>query len=185
MKRTIKKDQIKQVFDLEELLGYSPSSKQKELFYQLAVDKMVDRTASGRDIDGRQFPNYNPDYADKKGVSQSSVDLILSGEMLSSIDGEYPGDMVTLQMQSNQSGKAHGNITGSYGKPFGVKSKARDFFGFKSKDDLNDILQQVDAVRSQDVSFNNGLTDLAELRALVNQVRLEITDQGIDGENNT
>ena len=137
---------------------------------------MVERTVSGSDVNGSKFPSYNKDYAAEKGVSVGSVDLVLTGDMLDSFSDNYAGDMVTISVNSSNAGKAHGNITGSYGKPSGVKSKARDFFGFKNKSDVSDIVSQVNALRESDVEFSNGLTDLAELRALVNQIRLEISE---------
>jgi hypothetical protein len=56
--------EVSQKFNLKKLLGYEPSEKQKELFYELAVDKMVDRTTSGIDIDGKKFKPYTKEYAD-------------------------------------------------------------------------------------------------------------------------
>lgn len=188
------KNEIKQRFNLKKLLGYSPSQQQKELFYELAVDKMVQRTASGKDINNENFKPYTKEYAAKKGVSRNSVDLILTGDMLNSIEKDAPGDFVDIQIASNETGKAHGNITGSYGKPSGSKAKARDFFGFKNEEDLQDILTNVDAAKDREPATGSSLTsqaiDLVALRQAVREVEVEFSGFGnsdttrfLDGEN--
>jgi hypothetical protein len=86
MKRTITESQISQTFNLEDLLGKKPSERQKEVFFELAVDKIVDRTVDGDDVRKRKFKKYEQEYADRKGVDVTSVDLVLSGDMLNSFD---------------------------------------------------------------------------------------------------
>lgn len=177
-RKKISKNEISQVFDLEKILGYTPSTRQKEVFFELAVDKMVDRTLSGKDINNKDFPSYTKEYADFKGVTRSSVDLVLSGDMLDSFVENKTNSKVEIKITENQTGKAHGNISGSYGKPKPVKSKARDFFGFKNTDDLQDVIDKVDDLKDTE---QESIIDLAELRAAVAALSIDI--EGFNGTN--
>ena len=145
MKRKISQSEIYQDFDLEDLLGYSPSNKQKSLFTSLAIDKIIDRTVEGKDINSKKFIPYNQEYADRKGVIASSVDLVLSGDMLNSIESD--NSKVRIEVDSSQTDKAYGHISGMKGHPTIKKGKKRDFFGFKSKKDIEGILNEVDSVK--------------------------------------
>lgn len=95
--------------------------------------------------------------------------------MIQSFDESTTRDKVILKIDSDNTGKAHGNITGSYGKPSGDRSKARDFFGFKSKKDIEDIVEQVDAAKEES-GFN-----LADLRAAIQALDIDFGD--LDGNN--
>lgn len=175
-RKKISDSEISQVFDLKKLLKYEPNDMQKELFYNLAVDKMVQRTSFGLDVNNEKFPDYNLDYANKKGVTESSVDLILTGKMLNSFENAEGKNTVEIKIKEDQTGKAHGNITGSYGKPRPVKSKARDFFGFKNSDELSDVLSQVDLLKNPE---QESKIDLSEISDLFN--RINIGFEGFDG----
>ena len=167
LRRTsLTEEKIEQTFNLKKLLGYSPSDEQKKLFYELAVDAIVERTASGKDVNGSKFKKYNKDYASWKGVSVNSVDLILTGDMLNGFEEGSTKDSVKIAIKSDEVGKAHGNITGSYGQPFSRPSKARDFFGFKKEDELKPILREVD--RAKDATISERI-DAAELRRAIEQ----------------
>ena len=158
-------------------MGYAPSEEQKELFYNLAVEKIQERTSGGKDIDNRKFTRYSKGYADKKGVSRSSVDLILTGEMLTSFDESTTRDKVILKINESNTGKAHGNITGSYGRPSGDSSKARDFFGFKNEKQIKDVIQTVDSAKESSTSS----FDLAALRAAISDLDIDFGD--FNGDN--
>lgn len=141
------------------MLGKTPTSEQKERFYELVKDKIVQRTASGKDINYKTFASYTADYAAEKGVTRTSVDLIRTGDMLKSFEeNSKQPNIVKIQIDESEVGKAHGNITGSYGKKSGNPSKARNFFGMKEDDpDLNKIVQQVKEMESL-----SNLGDLAD-----------------------
>ena len=180
LKRTSLTDKkIEQTFNLKKLLGYSPSEEQKKAFFELAVDAIVERTSSGKDINGNTFKPYTKEYAAKKGVTRGSVDLILTGEMLSSFQEGSSKDSVKIAMESDVTGKAHGNITGSYGKT-PKKSRARDFFGFKNEKDLEPILAQVDSLKETQIKLGD-VSDLAQLRRIVAST-IDIDFEGFDGE---
>lgn len=183
------KNEIKQRFNLKKLLGYTPNDRQKELFYELAVDKMVQRTASGKDVKNENFKPYTKDYAAKKGVSRNSVDLILTGDMLNGFENEKTDrNNVEISIKESETGKAHGNITGSYGKSSGSKSKARDFFGFRNESDLLDIITRVDGAREQEEVSGASVSgiDLVAIRQAVREVEVEFSgfDNPLDEDDN-
>jgi hypothetical protein len=175
LKRKITKNEIYQSFNLKELLGQTPTARQKELFYDLAVDKMVNRTVEGKDVDNKKFTRYTKEYAELKGVIRTSVDLVLSGDMLDGFEESRNRNRVKISMASDETGKVHGNITGSYGKPRGNPDKARDFFGFKNERDLGKIINQVKALEETRVEEAPAF-DLAELRAAIAAVGIDFED---------
>jgi len=157
------KKEVSQKFNLKKLLGYSPSERQKELFFELAVNKMVQRTASGQDIDGKKFTQYTKDYAAKKGVSRSSVDLILDGDMLNSnIKESKQKNIVKIKVEDGV------ETLKSYNHNVGDTLPTRTYFGFKSEKDLSDVLNEVDTAKeSTSRQVIEGISNLAELRAAV------------------
>lgn len=118
----------------------TPSEDQKKLFYELAVDNIVKRTTSGKDIDGSKFTKYSKEYAKKKGVPRSSVDLVLEGDMLRSFeDSDSTGNIVKISMEEgDQTLKAYNHNVGD-------TLPARTFFGIKKESEMNRIVRQVKA----------------------------------------
>jgi hypothetical protein len=173
MKRKISKSEIFQEFDLEDLLGYAPSKRQKELFADLVIDKMVERTVEGKDINNRKFRRYTKDYAEKKGVTTSSVDLTLTGDMLNSISDKTSGK-VKVEIAKDETPKAYGHISGMEGHPIIKNGKVRDFFGFKSKRQINDVLKEVDGAKSIPDNFEQSRpsVDLVELRKAMQSITI-------------
>lgn len=113
------------------------------------IDRIIDRTQKlSVDKSNNKFPGYSKSY--KKSLAYevydktSRVNLTLSGEMMASMiqktDAKFYIDIVMADKYNND--KAHGNITGSYGKPSGDNAKARDFLGLPEKD-LSKIIRTV------------------------------------------
>jgi len=124
---------------------------------------MVQRTASGQDIDGKKFTQYTKDYAAKKGVSRSSVDLILDGDMLNSnIKESKQKNIVKIKVEDGV------ETLKSYNHNVGDTLPTRTYFGFKSEKDLSDVLNEVDTAKeSTSRQVIEGISNLAELRAAV------------------
>lgn len=111
------------------------SRERKEQLAQDILSAIVLNAKLGYDKDGNRFTKYTKDYATEKGVGVRDVDLTLSGEMLDAlkvikigrdyIDVGYDG-------RTKVSGKAEGNILGSYGRTPNP-DKARDFLGLPEK----------------------------------------------------
>ena len=177
MKIKLSQDEVSQTFNLKKLLGYDPSEDQKELFYALAVDKMVQRTVEGKDINGKKmgsYAPYSPDYAKLKGVSRSSVDMVLNGDMLDSFEDSNEGKgILKISIKDGvETEKAYNHNVGD-------TLPKRPWFGFKSEKDIKDILIEVDDLKD-DTEKESGsrvksaFGDLAELRAAINKLTLEV-----------
>lgn len=120
----------------------------------IVLEHIVSRTVSGLDKKNRKFPNYEIDYANKKGVGKSDVDLVLSGEMLDELTlvSHKSGEIVIGYKDPSDelAGKVEGNRIGSYGgEP--KRSKARDFLGIP-KDELDVLIAAIE----MDVDLNEG-----------------------------
>lgn len=182
LRRRISKSEISQSFDLKKLLDQDKVSKeQKDLFYDLVVDKMLDRTLSGEDVNGSRFKQYSEKYADFKGVSRNSVDMTLKGDMLDAIKKDIKGNRVRIVIDdSDEVLKSFNHLTGD-------TLPKRDFFGFKNEDDLDDIVREVKRLAQDDEQPQQQpqqqpeteRVDLAELRAAVQSVFIDIGD--VDG----
>lgn len=158
------KGEVSQKFNLKELLGYTPSDKQKEMFFNLTVDKIVQRTADGKDIDGKKFTKYSKDYAAKKGVPRTAVDLIDEGKMLGA--NQSTGKQKNIVKIQVRPGK---ETLKSFNHNVGDTLPTRNYFGIKSEKDLIGIIDQVDSIgeEKEDTSRGVGITDLAALRVAV------------------
>ena len=168
------KSEVSQRFNLKELLGYEPTEQQKKLFYEMVVDKMVQRTAGGKDINGSRFTPYSEKYAEKKGVSITSVDLILNGDMLSSFEeSQVQKNVVKVKM-------AEGTETlKSYNHNVGDTLPKRTFFGVRSEEDIASIIRKVH--RAKDQTREENRMTLADIRDAI-QSTISIETEDLDGE---
>ena len=111
------------------------------------IDQIIDRTKSGKDKKGKDFPGYSKGYVDSfdfklAGKSKSKVDLSLSNEMLNSITLlNHKSGEITIGYEKGDdlnNAKAEGNIKGTYGQKKPIPGKKRDFLGI-SKTELKEI----------------------------------------------
>lgn len=109
---------------------------------EVLINHIINRSAAGYDKNNKKFKSYTDAYADKKGVGKGDVDLILSGEMLESLElvSHKNGEIVIGYKKPSDelAGKVEGNRIGSYGGDPNPK-KARDFLGIDS-DELSTII---------------------------------------------
>jgi hypothetical protein len=113
------------------------------------VRRIVDRTQNENvDKDGKSFPGYSDAYQKSlafkiAGKSKHHVDLTLSGDLLAALDVlSASKGKVTIGIprgDSENNGKAEGNILGTYGSKKPSRKKARNFLGL-TKAELADIL---------------------------------------------
>lgn len=110
---------------------------------EVILNHITSRTIAGLDKNNKKFKKYSEEYADRKGVGRNDVDLILSGEMIESLElvSHKNGEIVIGYKDPSDelAGKVEGNRTGSYGKGPDPK-KARDFLGI-DKDELDILLE--------------------------------------------
>lgn len=148
---------------------------------QEVIDFIVERSKSGKDINGNQFPKYSQSYTKSldfkiAGKSKGSVDLTLSGDMLNSIKllSHSNGQLLVGfdRGDSENNGKAEGNQLGTYGKSTPNKKKARPFLGI-SKEDLRKILENYPSETSR-TRAEEQLTAAAEAGELVGGVEFDL-----------
>jgi hypothetical protein len=107
--------------------------KERIKIAEIIIEHIVTRSANGLDRNNKKFAKYSDSYAEKKGVGVSDVDLILTGEMLDSLEivsTKKSGEIIIgyIDPSDDLAGKVEGNRIGSYGgEP--NKKKARDFLG--------------------------------------------------------
>ena len=63
------------------------SGPDREVLAFLIIDRILERTASGRDVSGERFARYNPNYREQRQERglPTTPDLKLTGQMISSI----------------------------------------------------------------------------------------------------
>ena len=131
---TISLSELSQEIDLESYLGRKPTKSEKASFAALAQATIEERTLDGKTINGGKFKEYSKAYAEFKGVTRSSVDLFLEGDMLESIgrrSSKEKAGTVFMQMVKGLQTKKGFNHTSGDTVPkrnfFGVTdSEARD-----------------------------------------------------------
>lgn len=121
-------DETSQEIDIDRLLGRKASAAEREAFVSLAIERIIERTQSGQDINGRELAEYSEDYADKKGVDPSEVDMTLMGDMLLSIKRLSNRDKLKFGITDDLEAKK------SYNHNTGDTLKKRTFFGLTSQE---------------------------------------------------
>ena len=103
-------------FEVSPLLG----DTDRELVGQLIIERLIDRTQGGRDIDNRPFATYSRGYIEhlRQIGADTGLDLTLTGEMLNSISvlshaqgtitiGLEPGTFAANKATWNQGGNTN------------------------------------------------------------------------------
>jgi hypothetical protein len=179
--------ELSQEINLKDYIGRKPTAKEKQLFAELAVDTIINRTLDTNDINGKKFKKYSKEYAELKGVTRSSVDLFLEGDMLENIgrrSSKEKAGSVFIQMKKGlQTKKAFNHMT--------TKSDMnplpqREFFGLTDmeakkiakeikEDETTNIQRVASAVTAttQTRATQTGTTTLAELRAALDLLDIE------------
>ena len=153
---------------------------------QEVIDFIVQRSKSGKAINGSRFPAYSPGYRNsldfKIAGKGSKVDLTLSGEMLDSIQllSDKSGE-ITIGFDKSDTklnGKAEGNQLGTYGHNTPLKGRARPFLGI-SADDLKKITAKYP--RAKDESIARAQEELGAAKAagdLVTGIDFNLDEEG-------
>jgi phage gpG-like protein len=119
---------------------------------EFAKGEIKERTAEGKDVNGRQFAKYNPAYAAKKG--SDFVDLRVKGHMMGSIQvnvkdngGEIVAELAVTGTENLKKAKAI--MTGGDGR---WKAGPRKFFAL-SKKQISEIKKEIKE------AFKKGITN--------------------------
>ncbi len=167
--------ELSQEIDLKDYLGRKPTKKEKQLFAELAVDTIENRTLDGRTINGGKFKKYSKSYAEFKGVTRDSVDLFLKGDMLENIDRrsskEKSGTVFIQMKKGKETKKAFNHNTGD-------TLPKREFFGLTDKEaskiaeEIKDTKIKVPTTQSTQTTQQT-TTSLAQLRAALDLLDIE------------
>jgi len=180
-KLTVSLSELSQEINLKDYLGRKPTAKEKQLFADLAVDTIVNRTLDGQTVNGGKFKKYSKDYAALKGVTRDSVDLFLEGDLLESIgrrSSKEKVNTVKIQMKKGlQTKKGFNHQTGDTlpkreffavtdQEAKSITEEIRDKKADKEKVKTSNILSTRESVTSAGVS-------LAELRAALDLLDID------------
>lgn len=150
--------------------------KERKQIADVLINHIITRSTAGFDRHNEPFVKYSEKYAEKKGVGVDEVDLILSGEMLESlevVDYKKNGEItIGYKNPSDElAGKVEGNRTGSYGGEPDSK-KARDFLGI-DKDELELILA---SYKEEEQTVNRDRLTEEEINQLSSQISNDILE---------
>lgn len=136
MKIQLSEDEVSQTIDIKKILGdASGIDSVTEAFAQALIDKMVERTESGRDVNGKVFPKYSKSYSESLAFkvfdkSRGDVNMSLTGDMLASIEPEIDQGKLKLSVTGDENIlKAYAHNTGYKGHPVLEGKAKREFFG--------------------------------------------------------
>ena len=171
---TVSLSELSQEINLKDYIGRKPTAKEKKLFADLAVDTMINRTLDTNDINGKKFKKYSKEYAELKGVTRSSVDLFLEGDMLENIgrrSSKEKAGSVFIQMKKGLQTKK------AYNHNFGDTLPQREFFGvtdMEAKKIAKEIKQEKEIkIKNKAEVTTSATTTLAEIRAALDLLDIE------------
>lgn len=149
--------------------------KERKQIAEVIINHIITRSAAGYDRNNEKFADYTEKYAEKKGVKVGDVDLILTGEMLESLElvSQRNGEIVIGYKEPSDelAGKIEGNRSGSYGGEPDDK-RARDFLGI-DQDELDLILS---SYRQETESLNIDQLTEEEIKVLSAQLSSDILE---------
>lgn len=185
-KSTRNKNEVSQTLDASKVLGVDLSNNPRivDEFGQAVLDRIVTRTTEEqKDVSGKKFARYSKEYVDSEdfaeyGKSQGEINLELTGDMMNSLDFTKSGTEITVQVPSDQAGKAFGNISGKRGK-INKSINPRDWFGVSAKD-LKEIKSQfrddIARIKEDDRPSEREVLALETSRFVEQQTAREIFD---------
>lgn len=166
------------VIDLESLLGkFAQSRDVRETFFELALERLLERTAAGRDVDGKIFApakgkssGYSDAYKNSLAFAafgkSNKINLELTGDMLSSIGiRDQNSKKMVVAVSDSESAKAYNHTVGD-------TVPRRPFLGWSDKE-LERIAKEFEPLVKQ--SEKSRVSDEQILKLLD---RLE--DEGIE-----
>lgn len=151
-KLTVTLDEVSQSIDLSQYLGREPTESEKENFAIEAIDRIENRTLDGLDKNGRKFTKYSKEYAKKKGVSISAVDLFDEGKLLDSLNrfsDRESGSSVVIGIDDDLETKI------AYNHQVGDTLPKRSFFGLSDSEAeaIALIIQEEDLVSNKEAEL--------------------------------
>ena len=143
------KKEVSQKFNLKTLLGvdFSKDPDLRDQIGQAIIDKIIERTASGKDVRGRDFKAYSKEYKSsddfKDYKSSSKVNMELRGRMLDDIDIlSQSANMIKVGFEDEL------ETLKAFNHNIGQTVPRREFFGIQKKE-LADIKREFRAELSE------------------------------------
>ena len=136
----------------------------KDFYSQSLIEKIIQRTQSGLDRNGKQFAFYSKSYSNSLefkiyGKSKSDPNLTLTGEMLASLTQLKNMEANTIYIGligDLNKAKAQGHVTGKLGKSKGPK---RDFLGLPMKEEDAIFKSILDDYANSNIDLNQFLDE--------------------------
>lgn len=165
-KITVTKSSLYQEFDLEDIFGVDLSSYPDIglSFGQGVIDRIIDRTKSGKDIDGKAFKGYSEDYVNSLefkafGKSKSDVNMTLEGNMLLDLDIlDFSGNKIRVGLRDNT------EILKGFNHNTGDTVPKREFFGLTNSE-IEELRSEFSGDIQQLIESQDGLELLTLLGA--------------------
>lgn len=139
--------EVSQTIDLGEVFGVPLTGNEslKQVIGQALIDKIISRTESGKDVNGKPFKKYSKEYIESDEFkafdkSPGEINMTLTGQMLGTLDVlQTAGSKVKIGWADDtENAKAYNHNVGDT-----IKNK-RAFFGV-TKADLNEIKKEFKA----------------------------------------
>lgn len=142
-------NEVSQTLDLKEILGIDVSNNQeiKDAIGQAIIDRIIERTESGKSIHGKDFKkaepdsNYSHEYRDSHtfkayGKNNNKINMTLTGNMLGTMDIiKDEKNKITIGWDDpTENAKA-------YNHNFGDTVPKREFFGITTGE-INEIARK-------------------------------------------
>jgi hypothetical protein len=134
IKPTINQGEVSNTIDLEQVFGAKISDTDtRRLIAESLIEKIVKRTESGKDVNGKGFAKYSKEYVDSlefKAYDKSAgkINMKLTGSMLASVDVlDDSSTKIKIGIDNEDAPKAFNHQTGD-------TVKKREFFGVTQKD---------------------------------------------------
>jgi hypothetical protein len=167
-KKTLKQTEVSTDIDIKEILGdLSKNESVREVFFQMALDKMQERLDSGRGVDGK-LATYSKEYKESDSFKifgkTSTVNMQLTGDMLAAVkELESSSGKIKIGIDDSlEAAKAYGHITGMKGHPtLAGKVPERNWFGWTDKE-----LKQIAKEIKPEFKSKDEISDAAALNIL-------------------
>jgi hypothetical protein len=168
-KRKISLAEMSQQINLARRLGRTPTPEELEMFAEMAIERINQRTLDGQTVNGGSFAPYSEKYAEAKGVSRNSVDLFLDGDMLDSLDYDINEDTGTVTILINNDEV----LPRAYNHHVGDTLPRRPWFGI-TPDEVEELTALIpeESDETETTSREQRIT-LADLLNAVNQIDFE------------
>lgn len=171
-KITVTKSSLYQEFDLENIFGIDLSSYPDIglSFGQSVIDRIVERTKSGKDVNGKPFKNYpgssgySDDYVDSLefkafGKSRDNINMTLEGNMLADLDIlDFSGNKIRVGLRDET------EILKGFNHVTGDTVPRREFFGL-TDGEIEDLRSEFSGDIQQLIESQDGLELLTLLGA--------------------